>query len=277
MITDVKVFDGVKESHALEGMPTINDANYYDDRSYITNSMLGKLNEHPSVLQEYLEGGRGISSSSLSMGDAVHKGMLEPEKYESMVVTWSKSQWPERDKTLRTKANREWLNAFKEQHEGKCILEDSEFIEVQGMIDSIKKKPDAIKWLDDAQYEHIALAKIAGVPVKSKGDIIKNGNEWAIDIKTSSDASIEGFKESCAKYGYYRQAGMYSKMFNVKRFAFLVVEKKAPYKVAFYEVSQEKLEQGWKETLDLIEKYKYFFVDDPLQFRVSEAVITGVL
>ena len=49
MITDINIFNGVEESHHIVGMDMINDDNYYDDRSYFTNSMLGKLKEAPAT------------------------------------------------------------------------------------------------------------------------------------------------------------------------------------------------------------------------------------
>lgn len=277
MIEDIKIFNGVEESHQLNGMELINDENYYDDRSYITNSMLGKLKESPATLKEYLKGGGAISSDALYIGDAVHKGILEPDKFISTIKVWDRFDLPEPDKTFRTKSNKVWMEKFKVEHKGMCILEDVQFNQVKGMIKSILSKPKAQDMLSNAVYEQISLARINGVAVKSKGDIVKTDGEWIIDIKTSSDIKIESFKQSCEKYGYYRQAGMYSKMFKAKRFGFLVVEKKAPYRCAFYEVSPERLEQGWEEAVSLIEEYKYYFTNDPTDSRIDESIMEGVL
>jgi hypothetical protein len=271
------VFDGIKESKNLENMPMINDDNYYDDREYITNSMLGKLKEHPATLKEYLNGGKGESTSALSVGDALHKGMLEPEKYESMIKVWSKADWPEPTKTIRTKANKDWLWNFKQEHKDMCVLEDTEYEMVQQMLESLKTKPEAMKWLEDAEYEHIALANINGINMKSKGDIVRN-DEWLIDIKTTSDIDLESFKQSCDKYGYKRQGAMYRRMFGRKRFGFLIVEKKFPFKVAFYELSEESLLEGDKELESLIDKFKYYFMNEdffaePEKQYVMEGII----
>lgn len=275
-IKNRKVFNGVTGEDCLEGMPMINDDNYYDDRSYITNSMLGKLKESPRTLKDYLEGGIGESSKALSMGDALHKGMLEPDKYKTNIAVWDESMFPIVGKTIRTKENREWLNGFKKLNEGKCILKDTEWLEVEAMLESMRSKPEAMQWLDNAVYEQIALAEVDGIPMKSKGDILRN-DDWLVDIKSTSDISLESFKESCVKYGYYRQAALYAEMFGKEKFGFLVVEKKAPYKVAFYEMSEESMEQGRKELYALIEAYKYYFVDDPMQFRADEAIIKGIV
>lgn len=276
-ITDRIVFNGVQDAQHLPGMTLINDENYYNDRTYITNSMLGKLDNHPEDLKQYLEGGLGESSSALSVGDALHKGMLEPEKFEEMVVVWNESMFPDTKMTLRAKVNKDWYYNFLQENKGKCILKDTEYMEVKAMLLSLKSKPEAMKWLENAVYEQIALANVNGVAMKSKGDILRN-DEWLIDIKTTSDISLSSFKKSCEEYGYYRQAGMYSKMFDKTKFGFLIVEKKAPYKVAFYEVSPETLERGVKEAESLIEKFKYYFSeDDFFSEAVKAMVMDGVL
>jgi hypothetical protein len=266
------VFDGVTEEHCLDDMPMINDFNYYDDRSYITNSMLGKLKESPQTLKEYLDSGVGISSTALIMGDALHKGILEPDKYKHNLVIWNEDMFPVKGKTLRTKENKVWLAQLQEMNIEKQLIHTKDFNTVESMIASIKGKPNAIKYLEDAVYEQISIAEINGVGMKSKGDILRN-DEWLIDIKTTSDIRQDAFVDSCKKYGYYRQAAMYLEMFDKKRFGFLVVEKKAPYKVAFYEVTEESIQQGREELYVLLEEYKHYFRNEPQ--KIDEALITG--
>mgnify|MGYP003671886575 CR=1 FL=1 len=271
------VFDGIKESKSLPGMADINDDNYYDDKTYITNSMLGKLADHPETLKAYLEQGIGESSSALSMGDALHKGMLEPEKFNTMIRVWSQADWPEPTKTIRTGVNKQWVWDFKNANKDNCVLEDREFDTVNHCITSFKAKPEAMKWLDDAVYEQIALGVVNGLPMKSKGDILRN-DEWLVDIKSTSDISLDAFKMSCNKYGYKRQGAMYRKMFGKKRFGFLIVEKKFPFKVAFYELSDEALLQGERELESLIDEYNYYFKDeDFFADKTKEHVMTGTI
>jgi exodeoxyribonuclease VIII len=269
------IFDGKKEERTLHhNSPIINDDNYYDDRYYITNSMLGKLKESPAVLQEYLAGGGFLTTKALSIGDALHKSILEPDKFISTIKTWSQNDLPVPDKTMRTKANKDWLTKFVEDNPSMTILKDVEHDMVLKMRDSIIKKAEAYT---KGEHEYIALKEINGVAVKSKGDILHEDGETLVDIKTTGDCSLESFKESCEKYGYYRQAAMYCDMFERKKFAFLVVEKKAPFKVAYYEVSKSSMDKGRKEYMDLLEQYKYYFKEDMFGDRVEEHLITGIL
>jgi hypothetical protein len=268
------VFDGVAEEHCLDDMPMINDFNYYDDRSYITNSMLSKLKESPQTLRDYLNSVVTPTSTALIMGDALHKGMLEPDKYKENLVIWNEDMFPVKGKTIRTKENKEWLRELQEINFGKYLLHSKDFDTVENMIASFKGKPEAMQWLDNAVYEHIAIAEVNGIAMKSKGDILRN-DEWLVDIKSTSDIRIESFMDSCNKYGYYRQAAMYLQMFDRKRFGFLVVEKNSPHKVAFYEVSRESIEQGKAELIKLIDDYKYYFQDEPR--KIDEAIIKGIV
>ena len=269
------IFDGTKEEKRLhDNAPIINDDNYYDDRYYITNSMLGKLAESPATLQEYLAGGGLLSTKALSIGDALHKSILEPEKFVSTIVRWNQSELPVPDKTMRTAANKEWMAIFISNNKGKTVLKEDDYQMVLKMRDSIMTKAEKYTL---GQHESIAINEMCGVAVKSKGDILHEDGETLIDIKTTQDCSLEGFKESCAKYGYYRQAAMYCDMFDRKKFAFLVVEKKAPFKVAYYEVSKSSMDRGRKEYTELLEQYKYYFKGDDFGDKIDNHLIEGIL
>jgi hypothetical protein len=269
------ISEGALDLVSLPGMPEINDLNYYDDRFYLTNSMLGKLKDSPAHLQAYLDGHRE-ENAAFTFGDAVHKGILEPDKWDEIIV-WDETMFPEPDKTLRTKANKEWLEGFKQKHEGKLVLHSKDYKSASRMVESFREKPEAVACLDNAEVELIALCEIEGVPMKCKGDIVKVG-ETIIDIKTSSSPLLEDFKQSCEKYGYYRQAALYTHMFNAKNFVFLVIDKAAPHPVFHYRVSKEKMEQGWREAIDLINQFKYYFdKDDLFGDKIEQAVTFGEL
>jgi len=260
---------------SLEECPVISEPSYYDDNSYITNSMLSLLNKSPMHLKEYLMG-KKQESDAFSLGEAVHRGILEPDKFKQIVV-WSERDFPKPDKTIRTKENRDWFNKFKHANEGKLLLSEGAYQTACEMIDSIYNKPDAYLEFADSDYELMALRKINGVPCKSKGDVVCRSSDYVKDLKTTKDSEIEAFKESCEKYGYYRQAAMYCHMFGKKKFKFIVVQKTRPYHVGVYEVSKEKLNQGWKEVKLLINLYKEYFTDDPFEDKANNHVMTGTL
>lgn len=267
------IYNSSNDNHSLaEGLPFINDENYYDDKRYVTNSMLSKLYQSPDKLAAYLSGQKDFNEA-FAIGDAVHKGILEPHKLKMAV--WDNSMLPSPDQTLRANVNKEWLNKFKEKNTDSIILTSKEYNDVMGMIDSINRREEVMSEIRGAKYETIALKWINGVPCKAKADIIQGST--IIDIKTTNNVELNDFKNSCIDYGYFRQAAFYLNMFNASKFKFIVVEKSAPYRVAMYEMSIESINKGWNEIVSLLETYKYYFVEDLFGERISNNVIKGVL
>ena len=272
VITDYRNDNAVE----LIGGEGITEEGYYENKSYITNSMLSMLNKSPLTLQAYLDGERQ-ESDAFALGEAVHLGILEPEKFIDIVV-WDERMFPQPTKTIRTKENRVWLSTFKKVHKGKLIIKRNHYNLACDMIDSAKNKPAVLEELKESHKELVALKSINGINCKSKGDIVPFNGEWMKDLKTTKDASLEGFKKSCEDYGYYRQAAMYCHMFGKSKFKFIVIEKQPPFHIGIYEVSQEKLEQGWQEIEKLIEAYKFYFQsDNPFDNEIDKYVMTGIL
>lgn len=267
------VFDGTTQFHSLaEGLPVISDDNYYDDRRYVTNSMLTKLNQSPNKLADYLKGIKDYSDAFV-IGDAVHKGILEPHKLKMAV--WNNSMLPSPDQTMRANVNKEWFKKFQADNTDSIILHEKDYNDVMGMIDSINRREEVMQDIRGARYETIALKWVNGIPCKAKADIIKGST--IIDIKTTNNIELNDFKHSCIDYGYFRQAAFYLNMFNADKFKFIVVEKNAPYRVAVYEMSLESINRGWNEIVSLLETYKYYFVDDIFGEKLSVNIIKGTL
>lgn len=76
---------------------------------------------------------------------------------------------------------------------------------------------------------------------------------WAmLDVKTTRDASSDGFAKACATYGYDVQAAYYTDGAKAilgleLPFYFLAVENEAPHAVALYRASPEMIEAGRKK------------------------------
>jgi len=265
-----------KEEASLAHLPTINDNNYYDDRSYISNSMLSMLNESPAKLQSYLNMEPQPAYNAFMVGDAVHKGILEPHKFNSQVTFWRQDMLPKPEKTLRTKENSVWLAKEKAQHPDKVMLSEKDYKEVNAMVSSVLSKPRCLELLEGANYELMALKSVEGIYMKSKGDIVRH-DKTLVDIKTTKSININDFRESCENYGYWRQAALYAHMFNCDNFSFMCVEKTAPYPVAIYHVPKEKMEAGWNDLVRLIGLYKQYFLGDTSSKLINEHVVEETL
>lgn len=102
-----------------------------------------------------------------------------------------------------------------------------------------------------------------GINCKLRADRIANVPGFGtvcIDLKTTQDASRDGFGRSLHKFGYHLQGAFY--LDGLARagiacdaFVIMAVESSAPYCVAVYAIGDESLEQGRRECRRLLATY----------------------
>jgi exodeoxyribonuclease VIII len=86
------------------------------------------------------------------------------------------------------------------------------------------------------------------------------GGEYIIDLKTSNDASEEGFARSIANFRYHVQDAWYTKGVQVATrkhptFVFLVVENVLPFSIAIYVLDSRSKDEGWMVADNDLRKY----------------------
>ena len=103
--------------------------------------------------------------------------------------------------------------------------------------------------------------KKTGLLCKSKLDN-QTLSTLVVDLKTTMDASIDAFRESSYKYGYYLQVGWYCEsILQVKGkmpegFIFFAIEKTAPYNIGVYIATEEELVEGQRVFREQLDKIK---------------------
>lgn len=192
---------------------------------------------------------------AMLLGSALHCLALEPDRF------WDRyAVAPDCDK--RTKAGRETLAAFAATNAGKDILSAEQYEQALGMSAALRKdgstadkvlalcehREDTIHWTDP----------LTDLPCK--GVIDAWGNGFALDIKTTDDASGKGFSRTAANYQYHGQAAFYMDGLAangraVKGFLFLVVEKTPPFGVQTFMCSSDMLISGRLLYQRLLEKH----------------------
>ena len=112
---------------------------------------------------------------------------------------------------------------------------------------------DANKILMACQYQAVVIidsdydSETGGVPrLKGLIDLLPDPAkcdplllDYAFDLKTAADASPEGFRDACSKFGYHVQAAYYGDLAEsagrkITTFGFIVVETKPPHCVAIH-------------------------------------------
>ena len=192
------------------------------------------------------------SSPSFDLGTATHAMLLEPEK--DLIIRGPEDRRGNRWKELKLAAD----------IDGKTLLTESDFDLAQAMAAAVFEHPVAKMWLkaDDlvAEGSFFADDPQTGVKIKCRPDGYIPSLGIMFDIKTTQDASPDGFPRDVRKYGYDLQAQFYRKVMKLHGagdlgFYFVCVEKEYPHAVCVHNLAEDYLDvadQRVTETLHRI-------------------------
>jgi len=96
---------------------------------------------------------------------------------------------------------------------------------------------------------------------KARIDYVHPGGTALVDLKTTRDASKDAFQRDVWNHGYFRQLAFYRYALtrlsgcDDARAYIVAVEKKAPFAIAVYELTETTLKAGWRQLEDLLATY----------------------
>lgn len=185
-------------------------------------------------------------SDSMRIGTAFHIGLLESKTWHDRVAISEKFD-------RRTKAGKDAADAFESENAGKLILEPEEAAEVKAMLVEAYRNDSARAYARTPGRSECVVQWVdreTGLACKARIDrYCEEGDGLLIDIKTTRDASVEGFTRDFYKLGYFMQAAWYIEGFREVTgkdlaYAIVAVENAGPYKVAVYSPSQNAIDCG---------------------------------
>lgn len=185
----------------------------------VSNTLIGRALRSPAHAWAYLHGSDQADTHALAFGRALHRALLEPPLY----APFSES----------TKRGRE----------------DNEAI--AGIVAEVTRHPVAGPMLTGGSAELTArwVDPGTGLPCKARVDYYVQSLGLVIDVKTTTDAGLDSFQNSIAKYGYHRQQAHYMAGLQVlgkpaRAFVFIACEKEPPYVVGLYVLDEIALRKG---------------------------------
>lgn len=225
---------------------------YFSDYSAVSQSMLKTFLERRGVYKaRYID--RTLpekpSTDPMRKGTATHTAFLEPERFTALVHRWPVGLLSEGDKIL-TKA----AKAYRDEAAaaGRVLLKDAQYADVQFMAESVKRVCGS--WLasgGDTEREVRWNCPDTGLGLKSRLDWFHElpDRNIVFDLKTSADASPDGFRAAVKRGRYWLQAAQYSEAatsINGKptEFYFVAVESEFPYTCAIHTLDAETLATG---------------------------------
>jgi len=243
-------------------------AEMYSDSFYY--GYLGEAALSSSACKHLLEGARAYESSlkqntdtaALRDGRLSHMAVFEPEKFNQLTVIEG------------TRASKAYKLASQEQgYYNVCTA--SEYKNAEAIANAIAKNLEASMLIEGCNYEVPIIGEVKGLPFRAKADCIDNDNNIIVDLKTTSDP-IANFPYAARKYYYSLQARLYSELFQVSNFVFLVINKKNK-DIGVFECSGDFMIQGDVLLDAATDTYKEYFNKPNTRQLIDNYVYRGTL
>jgi len=189
----------------------------------------------------------------MRMGELVHLAVLEPDLYKTGVGALPEGL------DRRTKEGKTVYAELSSQY--RYLVTPAEAADILGMAEAARAVAGSL--LAGATVEESIRWERAGVACKSRIDG-RNGGV-VFDLKTTTDATA--FEREAFRYRYHVQAAFYLDALRAceqpaERFAFVVVEKTAPYLSTVFWADDDVIDAGRIEYLRDLEIYKRCLADD---------------
>lgn len=210
------------------------------DLGIISNSGLARVHQSPAHFKAWVEGGGKKRTDALEFGVAVHCRILEPERFLDEYVV--EPQYGD----LRYKENKAAREEWRAKHAGKSWVSSDDFVRICGIAESLTKHPIAHRLITEGIREVTLRWDEDGTPCKARVDLWHPDLRIAADLKSCLNASPREFSRSIANWRYHVQRAWYQRGFAavgspIEHFAFIAIEKEAPYACAVYTLDDESL------------------------------------
>lgn len=259
MSKEIKLLDGqvFEYSELLEKMQYDDFYYGYLNRAALSSSSLKKLLQSPKAYQSSLEESQD-ETKALREGKLIHLLLLEPHKEETLQVIDVKSR--------TAKAYKDAAIEFGSENTYTAV----EIAVAKKVVRAVKDCPEAWDMIYGAATEVPAVGNIMGYPFRAKADILHKGTR-IVDLKTTAD--IHKFKWNAYSFGYDAQAAIYTHLFGLKEFTFLVVDKSS-YDVGIFTTTPEFINGGKEKVAKAIGIYREYFQEGK---PISSYIIRGEL
>ena len=210
----------------------------------LSYSNIKMLLESPKKFKYVMKYG-SPETQALRDGKLVHTAVLEPQKLSDLNFVDTSSK--------RTK---KWTLAV-DQFGKENVFTQKELGAAERIADALTKNKRAMSVMSNAKTEVPAIEMIDGLPIRAKADILTEHR--VIDLKTTA-VGVKNFEYAIDKYDYDLQAYLYTQMFQVPNFTFLVIDK-GTLDIGIFPVGEKTLAKGKLKLEAGLELYRAFFID----------------
>ena len=226
----------------------------YDAINAINMSRLKEIKRSPQHYKHALTNPK--SSDAMTLGTAAHVAVLEPERYASQFVCWSRRTASGNS----APRNGQFWDAFQLENRGKTILTYEQDGIAKQIAAAVRADEIAMKYLSAGDPEVTLEWDVFERPAKGRVDWLttRDGAPMIVGLKTSRDCRHFAFGAQAAKLGYHLQWAWYHDGFEKitgksPHMVEIVVEADAPHAVATYIIPGDIIDQGRDEYQRLLE------------------------
>lgn len=203
----------------------------------------------------YMRGELKKESEALTFGTLYDMLLFEPEKAndtyyvldDSDIVASIGGKYPR-----STKRYKEWKAEEITKHEGKELASQEDWTKAHEMIKRLKDCGLYYTQFEGGKFQVEFNVDLDGVPLKGFLDCLQD--DRIIDSKSSR--AIDKFRYDVNSWSYDIQAYVYTKVFGIKDFWWVVQEKTYPYYPANVKCSDETLFKGEMKFHEALENIK---------------------
>jgi hypothetical protein len=208
----------------------------------------------------YMRGQLKKESEALYFGSLYDLLLFEPEKFKDVYYTLDDTSICESiggKYPRNTKRYKEWKAEAAQTTENadKLLAPAADVKKAKEMIQRLKDCGLYDKRFAGGKYQVEFNVDVDGVPLKGFLDCLQDG-QYIVDSKSSR--SIDKFRYDVNSFSYDIQAYIYTKVFGLKDFYWVVQEKAYPFYPADVKCSEETLFRGemkFHQALENIQKY----------------------
>lgn len=233
---------------------------YHSDTSSISKSGLDKIESSPlDYWWHYLRPERESQKPTEAMifGTALHLAVLEPNEFQKTYVVM-----PSINK--RTNIGKAEFLSLTEScaSNGQVLIDPEDYANVLKMRDAIFKHPTAKLLFQNGLAEQTFMFQEpnTGAKCKIRPDWLDDNSGLIVDLKTTDNATANGFAKSAYNYKYYKQDPFYLDGLEAcgndcSGFVFVNIEKTEPFKIGVHYLDNRSRQFGRDEYLRNCETY----------------------
>lgn len=242
----------MKREGVVYGMP---DKTYHAPKDELSSTGAKLLLESPAKFKHQVIDGHRVHRDAYDLGTAVHTKVLGV----GAVAVTCPPELLDKSGGMRTAEARAWK--AEQVEAGIPVVSRDELDVIDAMAESVLAHPTARMLFERPGEPEVSVFDDRhGVKRRGRFDYLPSEGGIAVDLKTSVDASPNGFASSAAKYGYHIQRGHYldilERLGRKVDMVFVVVEKTAPYLTAVHRLDAQFAEMGEGEALEACTVYR---------------------